>query len=197
MLDAADLSACGAVADGPADFSGCRVRAAREVPYAITLSEAVTEETQTARVLNLGRKCGRRVAEDCVRPGDAGAGIHRCDADLDPAVHDFLATATVRGWRRWRQAKATALGSFTLFDLASQHLSRDTTLPLQESTFRYLHVVLTVSAAPGAAGAGGRFVPAMVRGRGGAAEPRGADAVHDGGGDSSIATVGRESQRDV
>src|SRR5579871_6315869 len=32
---------------------------AHEVPYAITLSEAVTEETQTAQVLNLGAEGGK------------------------------------------------------------------------------------------------------------------------------------------
>jgi hypothetical protein len=56
----------------------------------------------------------------------------------------------------------TALGTFTLFDLAAQRLSRDTTIPLQESTFKYLHVVLSVSHAAGSAAA--PFVPAMVRG---------------------------------
>jgi len=56
----------------------------------------------------------------------------------------------------------TRLGEFTLFDLSSQRLSRNTTLHLQESSFRYLHVSMTASPAPGAAGFA--FGPQMVRG---------------------------------
>jgi len=73
---------------------------------------------------------------------------------------DFLATATVSGMETL-DGKPTALGVFTLFDLTSQHLSRDTTLPLRESTFRYLHVALSVSPAPGTSRPE-RFGPAMV-----------------------------------
>jgi hypothetical protein len=83
--------------------------------------------------------------------------------NLDPSVHDFIATATVSGSESLGgRGKATALGSFTIFDLASQHLSRNTTIPLQEYTYRTLHVELNISPAPGNAAA--HFVPAMVRG---------------------------------
>jgi hypothetical protein len=110
--------------------------------------------------------------------------------DLDPEVHDFIATATVSGIGRAGWAgKATALGTFTLFDLASQRLSRDTTIPLQESTFKVLHVALSVAPAPGS---GSAIRPGDGAGRVGAAQPRGADRVHDGCGDASIATKGRE-----
>jgi hypothetical protein len=88
------------------------------------------------------------------------------------------------------KGNATALGSFTLFDLSSQHLSRDTTLPLEESTFHYLHVALSVSQAPGS---GARFTPAMVEG---ASVPpsREAQTVYTTVAETtSIATVGRES----
>jgi hypothetical protein len=160
-----------------------------EVPYAITLSEAVTEETQTARILNLGSVDGK-IVFDLEMPARAYTGV---TLNLDPAVQDFLATATVSGADAPGGGNATALGSFTLFDLSSQHLSRDTTLPLAESTFRYLHVVLSMSAAPGAAG-GANFVPAMVEG---AQVPPSREAqilystVAETG---SIATVGRESR---
>jgi hypothetical protein len=135
--------------------------AAHEVPYAITLSEAATEETETARVLNLGAGVsGGQIAFDLEMPQRAYTGM---TLDLDPSVHDFIATATVSGSDvLGERGRTTALGSFTLFDLASQRLSRDTTIPLQESTFKYLHVVLSVSPAPGSAAA--RFVPAMVLG---------------------------------
>ena len=131
-----------------------------EVPYAITLSEAVSEETQAARVLNLGMR-GARTVFDLEMPARAYTGV---TLDLDPAVHDFIATATVTG-SDVLGGKATALGTFTLFDLASQRLSRDTELPLAESTFRYLHVEMSISVAPGGStGGAARFVPAMVLG---------------------------------
>ena len=115
-----------------------------EVPYAITLSEAATEETQAARVLNLGAAVGK-IAFDLEMPARAYTDVA---LDLDPAVKDFLAAAAVSG-EDGPGGKGTALGTFTLFDLSAQHLSRDTTLPLVESTFRYLHVVMSVVDAPG------------------------------------------------
>ena len=136
----------------------------REVPYAITLSETVAEETQPARVLNLGTSGKPRgaIVFDLEMPDRPYT-----DVSLDLAGRDFIATATVSGTDSLdrSQAAPTALGVFTLFDLSSQHLSRDTTLPLAESTFRYLHVKLAVTPAPGAAKAGAaRFLPAMVEG---------------------------------
>ena len=135
----------------------------REVPYAITLSETVAEETQPARVLNLGTSG---------KPGGLASTIvfdlempdrPYTDVSLDLAGRDFIATATVSGTDSLDRAAPTALGVFTLFDLSSQHLSRDATLPLAESTFRYLHVKLAVTPAPGAASST-RFLPAMVEG---------------------------------
>ena len=132
--------------------------AAHEIPYAITLSEAESEETETARLLNLGVGASGKIVFDLEMPARAYTGV---TLELDPAVHDFVATAVVTGANALG-GRTTALGTFTLFDLASQRLSRDTAIPLQESTFKVLHVVLSVSAAPGAAAA--RFVPGMVRG---------------------------------
>ena len=109
--------------------------APHEVPYAITMSEAVTVETQQAHLLNLGLASGasNQIVFDLEMPERAYTGV---TLDLDPEVHDFLMTATVSGSDALVGGKSTALGSFTLFDLSSQHLSRDTTLPLEESTFR-------------------------------------------------------------
>jgi hypothetical protein len=169
-----------------------------EIPYAITLSEAASEETESARVLNLGMGGGNgshggKIVFDLAIPERPYTGV---TLDLDPQIHDFLATATVSGSDSPdRDAGSTALGSFTLFDLSSQHLSRDTTLPLVESTFRYLHVVLSVSPAPGnALGSAAGFGPAIVRG---AQVPPSREAqilytiVAE---TSSIATAGRESR---
>lgn len=138
--------------------------APHEVPYAITMSEAVTEETQAARVLIVGTDVsGKKIVFELEMPARAYSDV---TLDLDPALHDFIATATVEGADELGSyVKVTQLGSFTLFDLKSQHLSRYTTLPLEESTFHYLHVVLSVSPAPGTApGAASAFAPAMVRG---------------------------------
>jgi hypothetical protein len=132
--------------------------AVHEVPYAITLSEAASEETEPARVLNLGSVSGQ-IVFDLEMPQRAYTDV---TLNLDPAAHDFIATAVVTGANAPRVGKGTALGSFTLFDLTSQHLSRDTTIPLQESTFKVLHVELRFSPAPGNTAA--RFVPAMVCG---------------------------------
>jgi len=174
----------------PAGASG------HEVPYAITMSEAVSAETEPARVLNLGEDLGAssgtsklaRIVFDLEMPQRAYTDV---TIDLDPAAQDFIATATVTGMEALGgRGRSTALGEFTLFDLASQHLSRDTTLPLEESTFHYLHVALSVSQAPGS---GARFTPAMVEG---ASVPpsREAQTVYTTVAETtSIATVGRES----
>lgn len=122
---------------------------AHEVPYAITLSQSLTEDTQPARVLNLGMQ-GNKIAFDLQMPQRAYTSVTLA---LDPAVRDFLATATVTGIDTpGGEARGRSLGTFTLFDLSAQHLSRYTTLPLQESTFPYLHVALSVGPAAGAHG---------------------------------------------
>jgi hypothetical protein len=143
----------------PADAAAAGA-AMHEVPYAITLSEAASEETEAARLLNAGTdSSGKKIVFDLEMPARAYTGV---TLDLDPAVQNFIATATVEGADELGSyVKVTQLGTFTLFDLSAQRLSRDTTLPLQESTFKYLHVTLSVSPAPGSVA---RFVPGMVRG---------------------------------
>ncbi len=128
----------------------------REVPYAVTLSESAQAESESARVLNLGMR-GRSVVFDLEMPDRPYT-----EVVLDLAGQDYLATATVFGSASLTTAPSTRLGEYTLFDLTTQHLARNTTLHLQESRFRYLHVELAAAAAPGAAG----FVPTaqMVRG---------------------------------
>jgi hypothetical protein len=165
--------------------------AGHEVPFAITLSEAVTEETETARLLNLGTE-GGKIAFDLEMPVRAYTDL---TLNLDPAIHDFLATAEVSGSDALSGGRSTALGSFTLFDLSTQHLSRDTTLPLEESTFRYLHVVLSVAPAPGAEqGTAARLASGMVLG---AEVPpsRESQILYSTVAEAnSLATVGRESR---
>jgi hypothetical protein len=119
-----------------------------EVPYATTLSETLQQESEDARVLNLGERSGR-IVFDLEMPHRAYTTV-----TLDLGAKDFIATATVRGESAPGSAGATALGSFTLFDLTAQHLSHSTSLPLAESSFPYLHVELAMSPAPGVSSSG-------------------------------------------
>lgn len=101
----------------------------REVPYATTVSEPATPEAEPARVLNLATQ-GNSLVFDLVMPGHPYTEI-----ELNLDAKDFLAAAKV-------SAGSEELGSYTIFDLSSQHLGRNTTLHLQESTFPILHVEL-------------------------------------------------------
>ncbi|MBB5056703.1 anti-sigma28 factor (negative regulator of flagellin synthesis) [Granulicella aggregans] len=114
-----------------------------EIPYAITLSEPLQQDTDDARILNLGTRSGHIVFDLAMpaRPYTAVA--------LDLDAHDFIATAEVSGSQQIAAPSPTSLGSFTLFDLTSQHLSHSTSLPLAESSFPYLHVDLSLAPAPG------------------------------------------------
>jgi Protein of unknown function (DUF3999) len=114
-----------------------------EVPYAITLSEPQQPDSDTARVRNLGLR-GRNIVFDVEMPNRPYTEI-----TLNLAGQDFLATATVSGTRDPNYSNQTRLGEFTLFDLTSQHLSRNTTLHLQETSLPYLHIELAVSPATG------------------------------------------------
>lgn len=128
----------------------------RELPYAITLSEPAQTDSAAARVLNLGMR-GRSIVFDLEM-----ADRPYTDVNLDLGGRDYIATASVTGSNSLSSRNATHLGDFTLFDLTTQHLSRSTTLHLQESSFPYLHIMLTASAAPGTR----KFVatPQMVKG---------------------------------
>ncbi len=116
----------------------------REVPYAITLSEPQQPDSDTGQVRNLGMR-GRNIVFDVEMPNRPYTEI-----TLDLAGQDFLATATVSGTRDPNYSNQTRLGEFTLFDLTSQHLSRNTTIHLQETSLPYLHIELSVSPAAGA-----------------------------------------------
>jgi hypothetical protein len=129
---------------------------AHEVPYAITLSEPQQPDSDTARVRNLGLR-GRNIVFDVEMPNRPYTEI-----TLDLTGQDFLATATVSGTRDPNYSNQTRLGEFTLFDLTSQHLSRNTTLHLQETSLPYLHIELAVSPATG--NRSFTVTPAMVKG---------------------------------
>jgi hypothetical protein len=129
---------------------------AHEIPYAITLSEPTQPDSEQGRVINLGLR-GRTIVFDLAMPQRPYT-----DVVLDLDGRDFIATAVVTGANALDGSEGTRLGEFTLFDLTTQHLSRSTTLPLQESSFRYLHVELAVTPVHGTAH--GPILPKMVRG---------------------------------
>ena len=129
-------------------------RSGGDVPYVITLSESLEQDTENTQVLNFASH-GHTLEFDLKMPSRPYS-----DVDLDLAAKDFVATATVTGLVP--TGGPVRLGEFTLFDLTSQHLGRGTTLHLSESHFATLHVVLSTAAA----GVGSTFMPstAMVRG---------------------------------
>src|SRR6185312_11929125 len=167
--------------------------APHEIPYAITLSQSISQETSEARLLNLGMDA-RAISFDLEMPQRPYSNV---TLNLDPSLHNFLGTATVTASDALGgKGHSVSFGAFTIFDLTAQRLSRSTTLPLPESTFPYLHISLSMANAPGAASpeqSATRFMPSMVTG---ATVPpsREAQAIYTTVAETSaIATVGRES----
>jgi hypothetical protein len=117
--------------------------AGAETPFVVIESEPEAAEVESASVQNLGMR-GGDVVFDLAMPSRAYT-----DVVLTLGGKNFVATAKVSA------PDATGgeigLGTFALFDLSKQGLSRSTTLPLQEATFAVLHVVLHVTAIDGSA----------------------------------------------
>jgi len=114
---------------------------ALETPFNFSVSGTQTAEDDTAPIRNLGSTHGDIVFDIAMPPRPYSAVV------LDLAAKDFLATAHVSG-SDGHGGPFTDLGTFAVFDLTSQHLSRSTTLSLQEATFPELHIILHISAAP-------------------------------------------------
>jgi len=112
-----------------------------ETPFVLTESGPQRDHDEPATVQNLGSHNGD-VVFDLAMPARPYTAVV-----LDLAAKDFLATAHVTVSNGVGKP-ATDLGAFTLFDLATQHLSRSTSLPLQESTFPSLHIELHLTSAP-------------------------------------------------
>jgi hypothetical protein len=125
-----------------------------EAPFTLTESEPQHPEDESAQVRNVAGGKGE-VSFDIVMPPRPYTAVV-----LDLAAKNFFATAHVSGAEGI--GKRTELGSFELFDLSAQHLSRSTTLPLQESTFSELHVELHLTPAPGSRNPD--LGPGMVKG---------------------------------
>jgi hypothetical protein len=114
----------------------------QEIPYATTLSEPSTA-SESARILNLGMRAGH-IVFDLEMPDRPYT-----EVNLDLLGTNFLATARVEGSTALTGSPSTKLGDFIVFNFESQHLSHSTTLNLQESTFRYLHIDLAFAPTPG------------------------------------------------
>ena len=138
------------------DIVGSQGNGIRPLPYFATLSEPAQMESEDAAVLNL-KQNGRRIVFDLKMPSR-----EYTDVVLNLGGQDFIASAAVSGRDAPNSPHSTPLGDFTMFDLTSQHLSRGTTLHLQESRFAYLHVAL--DAVPASASSGFKPSVQMVRG---------------------------------
>ena len=110
--------------------------ATTEAPYLLTVSEAQQTESESARVLHLEDRGPGGITLDLAMPPRPYT-----DVVLDLPGRDFIATVHVLGQRN-PDAASVELGHFPIFDLTSQHLGRDTTLHLQESTFPVLRLQL-------------------------------------------------------
>jgi hypothetical protein len=129
-----------------------------ELPYTTTVSEPAQQDSDDARILNLGVQSGRLVF-DLEMPRRPYTGVI-----LDLAPRDYIATAAVTGIEAPGSRKPVSLGTFTLFDLTGQHLFRSTGIPLSESTYPYLHLDLSLVPAPGnASSAASLNLPASIK----------------------------------
>jgi hypothetical protein len=126
-----------------------------EVPFALTESEAEPMDAVPATVQNLAMRDGALVF-DLVMPYRAYSTI-----ELQLAAKNFTATAKVSG-SDGKGGKRISLGSFALFDLSAQKLSRSTALPLAEATYSEIHVELQMRSVGGGALPG--LSAAMLRG---------------------------------
>lgn len=127
-----------------------------EIPYVLTVSEAQQTDVDNAQILNSKRN------RDTIDFDLAMPPRPYTEVILDLAAQNFLATAEVTGLSSTPGTHPVPLGQFTVFDLNAQHLSRNTTLAMQESTFPLLHVRLRFQpAAPGQSGQ--HLSPQMVR----------------------------------
>lgn len=139
-------------------------QATTEVPFALTESGEANQRPESARVLNLGAKPGAAsgqgsaIAFDLAMPQREYTSV-----TLSLDAHNFLASAHVFG-ASTPDGPRTDLGTFALFDLQAQGLSRSTTLPLQEVSFPILHVELTLRPAPGAPPDAPTVTPQIVTG---------------------------------
>lgn len=112
----------------------------KELPFSLTESGAIRFNDESAELKNVSTR-GKDIIFDLRMPNRPYTAVR-----LNIDAKNFLASAAVSGSNGG--AGATALGEFALFDFSGQHLARSTTLALQESTYRDLHVMLHMAPAP-------------------------------------------------
>ena len=105
-----------------------------EVPYVIQQGNASTAKTDSApALLNLGTQDGHVVF-------DAHLFQHAYSTlEIETTAKDFVASVEVTGSQSADMHTTIRLGTFTIFDLTSQQLSRSTVLHLPMTNFPYLH----------------------------------------------------------
>jgi hypothetical protein len=115
-----------------------------QVQYAISEQRGGTSSHESAaKILNLGSVGGR--TEFDLDMGEIGE-YDRIRLQLD--AKDFVVTASVTGSNQLGAKSATELPPATLYDFTREELGSNPVLKLPPSSFRYLHVKLSVGIAP-------------------------------------------------
>jgi len=121
-----------------ADLSDLRMYdGTREVPYALDLGTRPVAGRSSPTLLNRGVRDGHVVFDVYLqRPSYRSL-------ELQVNTKDFVASVEVSGSTTADAMRPTRLGTFTIFDLTSQQLTRSTVLNLPASNFPYLHFTIT------------------------------------------------------
>ena len=114
-----------------------------EVPYVTTISESAQGPPERAGVANVAVRQGR-ISFELSMPARRYTEVR-----LELDAQNFVGTAQVTGLRATGEARGVALGTFSVFDLTGERLSRSTVLALPESAYPVLRVVLDLKSAPG------------------------------------------------
>ena len=114
------------------------------VQYALSEQRAGTSSEETeAKILNLGSVSGHTEFDlDAARITE----YDRVRLRLD--THDFVATASVSGGNAPGKEGTVELPPSTLYDFTKEQLGSNSVLKLPASSFRYLHVRLSVGIRP-------------------------------------------------
>ena len=114
-----------------------------EIPYVVTLS-STSDGSDPAHVASVTPAGAHVLKVDLDMP-------HRSYSQVNLSLNarDFVATAHITGLRTLTDPSPVFLGDVKLFDLTTQHLGSNTSIPIAESTFPYLRLHLTFEPAPG------------------------------------------------
>ena len=113
-------------------------RGTHETPYVVHLTNvSFATPDSAAALLNLGTQSGHVVFDVHLSQRLYSA------VEIVTSAKDFVASVDVSGSQSADMRAPVRLGTFTIFDLTSQQLSRSTVLHLPVSTFPYLHFRIT------------------------------------------------------